>query len=493
MEKNIKIYEKFLYEIWKDQQFENELVTRDGDKINVLDTGQQNRELGGPDFKNVRIKIGNITYNGDVEIDSNYSDWKNHGHNLNKRYNSVILHASLNNDSGHSFVYTQEGRKVLSLPLGDFLERDIRTRIQDAILKERKNRINKMPCVEINDVMDKKKKIDFIFELGILRFKKKRAKIIERLKELKYLRELNLKEPVIKYELDENFYSRKFTFDDFKDADIWKQLFYEQVFEALGYSNNKAEFFKLATYAELSFIKKFSDQQNFFLFIEAILFHAAGITPGSDSFEDEETLEYLKKLKECRVQIQTEYDCKILNAEDWHFYKHRPANFPTLRIAGGAEIIYRMIKEDLVAKVINVFHASNNYKKINKELRTHIIVKSKGYWKKYYNFGQQIRIDTKYFIGLSRADEIIVNVILPFSSVYFEMFGKKELAKKVLALYVNYFQNCENNLVQEVSSTLLLNNASKRSILYQGMIELFRCYCSKAKCMECVIGKSVFN
>ena len=60
MEKNIKIYEKFLYEIWKDQQFENELVTKDGDKINVLDTGQQNRELGGPDFKNVRIKIGNI-------------------------------------------------------------------------------------------------------------------------------------------------------------------------------------------------------------------------------------------------------------------------------------------------------------------------------------------------------------------------------------------------------------------------------------------------
>ena len=68
MEKNIKVYEKFLYEIWKDQHFENELVTRGGDKINVLDTGQQNTELGGPDFRNVRIKIGNITYNGDVEI-----------------------------------------------------------------------------------------------------------------------------------------------------------------------------------------------------------------------------------------------------------------------------------------------------------------------------------------------------------------------------------------------------------------------------------------
>ena len=446
MEKNIKIYEKFLYEIWKDQQFENELVTKDGDKINVLDTGQQNRELGGPDFKNVRIKIGNITYNGDVEIDSDYSDWKNHGHNLNRRYNSVILHASLNNDSGHSFVYTQEGRKVLSLPLGDFLERDIRTKIQDAIQKERSDRINKMPCVEINDELDKKKKLDFIFELGILRFKKKRAKIIERLKELKYLRELNLKEPVIKYELNEDFYNRKFTFDDFKDADLWKQLFYEQVFEALGYSNNKKEFLRLATNAEISFIKKFSAQDNFQLIIESILFHVAGIIPDSDSFDDEETLEYVKKLKECWTHIKTQYDGGTLTAEDWHFYKHRPANFPTLRIAGGVEIIYRMIKEDLVAKIINRFKNSDN--KITRDLRTVLIVKSKGYWKGYYNFGQQIKTETKYFIGLSRADEIIVNVILPFASVYFEMFDKKELSKKVLALYINYYQNCENNMVR---------------------------------------------
>ncbi len=491
MEKNVKIYEKFLYEIWKDQRFENELITKDGDKINILDTGQQNTELGGPDFRNVRIKIGNITYNGDVEIDSSYSDWKNHGHNLNKRYNSVVLHAALNNDSGHSFVYTQEGRKVLSLPLGEFLEKDIRLKIQDAIQSERKDRINKMPCIEINDELEKQKKFDFVFELGILRFKRKRGRIVERLKELKYLRELNLKEPVIKYELNEDFYKRKFTFDDFKEADLWKQLFYEQLFEALGYSNNKKEFLRLATYAELSFIKKFSEQDDFLFFVESILFHVAGIIPDSDSFEDEETLEYVKKLKECWTVIKPHYDGEILTTEDWHFYKHRPSNFPTLRIAGGAELIYRMIKEDLVAKIINEFRKPDS--KVTRDLRTNIIVKGKGYWKGYYNFGKQIRNRTKYFIGLSRADEIIVNVILPFASVYFEMFDKKELSKKVLNLYINYYQNCDNNLVQEVSSTLFLNNAHKRSILYQGMIELFRTYCSKSKCMECEIGKTVFN
>lgn len=493
MEKNVKVHEKFLYEIWKDQKFENELLTGDGEKITIVDSGQENTELGGPDFKNARVKIGNITYNGDVEIDSYYADWKNHGHNLNKKYNSVILHASLNNDSGHSFVYTQEGRKVRSLQLADFLETDMKSKIQEAILKERKKRINKMRCVEVNDMLDKKEKLDFIFDLGIKRFKKKREKIISRLKELTYLKELNLKEPVIKYELDENFYKREFTFEDFKDADLWKQLFYEQVFQALGYSNNKKEFLKLAGFAELSFIKKFENSDDFRLDIQSILFHIAGVIPDSDSFEEEETLAYVKKLKESWLNIKTQYDGKTLSAEVWHFYKHRPSNFPTLRIAGGTELIYRMIKEDLVADIIRKFKSQGTPQKIIKELRSLTIVKGYDYWKKYYNFGQKIKFETKYFIGLSRADEIIVNVILPYVSVYFEMFGEKELAKKVLSLYINYYQHCDNNLIQEVSSTLSLNNAGKRSVLYQGMIELFRYYCSKDRCMECTIGKQVFN
>jgi hypothetical protein len=34
---------------------------------------------------------------------------------------------------------------------------------------------------------------------------------------------------------------------------------------------------------------------------------------------------------------------------------------------------------------------------------------------------------------------------------------------------------------------------SKRTIISQGMIELFRGYCSKNRCLECEIGKIVFN
>jgi hypothetical protein len=64
MKKEVKVHEKFLYEIWKNQQFSHALLSRNGDQIQIIDPGTENTELGGPDFTNARIRIGNITYNG---------------------------------------------------------------------------------------------------------------------------------------------------------------------------------------------------------------------------------------------------------------------------------------------------------------------------------------------------------------------------------------------------------------------------------------------
>ena len=64
MQKTSKIHEKFLTEIWKKQNFSKSLFTQDGQKVEIIDSGMENNELGGPDFKNARIKIGNLTYLG---------------------------------------------------------------------------------------------------------------------------------------------------------------------------------------------------------------------------------------------------------------------------------------------------------------------------------------------------------------------------------------------------------------------------------------------
>lgn len=493
MEKKIKVLEKFLHEIWKEQNFQSELTTHDGEHIKIIDAGIQNRELGGPDFRNARIQIGNITYFGDVEIDSFHSDWKKHGHFINKSYNKVILHASLKNDSNQTCVYTQEGRKVESVALDSFIKNELKTHLQQAIIAERNNRINKMPCVELNNLVKDKEKIDFLFNLGIERFKIKRDRMLQRLKEIVYLNEMKLKEPVIKYSLGEDFYNRTFTQKDFSDQSVWHQLIYESIFEALGYSKNKEIMHKVAKAVQVDFLLKNIPNDDFITSTESVLFHVGGLLPANLNDADDETIDYLRMTQESWNKIKSTYDGAKYSYEQWHFFKLRPQNFPTIRLAGGVRLLHRLLKENLIIKILNQFKNINNPAKITRELRNQFIVSADGYWKHHYIFNKKIDYDIKYFVGVSRTDEIIINVILPVIAVYFDMFSKKELSQRVLKLYLNYYQNSENNLVNEVSSTLHLHDAWKRSVLYQGLIELFRSYCSREKCLECRIGEKIFN
>ena len=171
----------------------------------------------------------------------------------------------------------------------------------------------------------------------------------------------------------------------------------------------------------------------------------------------------------------------------------RPHNFPTIRLAAGARLLEKMIVHEQFIKIINLFQEFTGHNKLVTKLRNEFIVQGEGYWAGHYNFNKATKTKLNYFIGLGRADEIIINIILPIFSVYFEVHNKKELSQKVLELYINYYQKEGNHLVDKVNDTLGLMNEKYRSVYYQGMIDLFRNYCIKKKCLECEIGKKVFN
>lgn len=492
MKKDYKILEKFLYEIWKEKKFVKNLTTRDGEIIEIIDSGTENKDTGGPDFKNARIKIGNITYSGDVEIDFNYSDWKAHGHHYSKRYNSVILHATINNDNREPYVFTVEKRRVPSIKLTDFLKDELAKNVQLSILSERKERNYKLPCIGSNSQIDDNEKLNYVYDLGKKRFNKKKEVFFSRLKELVYFNELNIKEPIINYDFNEDFYNRTFYQKDFSNKKLWMQLVYESIFEALGYSKNKDIMKALAKSADINFLSsiKIEDFQSA---VEACLFNISGLMPDVQSLPDEETSIYTKKLFELWGKIKPVYDNRTFNAAQWHFFKLRPRNFPTIRIAGGARIVERLLKKNLIGKIIDIVGGEKNHNQKVKDLRSLLIVKGEGFWTNHYVFDQPSGSPIDYFIGESRADEIIINIILPIFSLYFEIFKQRELSVKVIKLYLNFYQHNDNNLISQVSNTLNLNDAWRRSVLYQGMIELYRTYCSQEKCLECMIGKKVFS
>lgn len=487
-----KVHEKFLTEIWKKQNLKN-LFTNDGQKIEIIDAGMENTETGGPDFRNARIKIGNITYFGDVEIDTFHSDWKSHGHNINKKYNKVILHAVLEKDKFQQFVFTQDGRKVQSVCLKNLLSEDISTTIQKAIKEERETRKTHMKCSSLCDELDMSIKNEVLISLGVERLKIKSSKFLERLKEIVYEKEMKLAEPMINYSLDEKFYDRQFTVEDFSDTYPWNQVLYEAIFEALGYSNNKDIMLKLAKRVDLNYLSNFKDTPNYKEVLESILFKIAGLIPAKNDFSDPEIVEYKRKITEIWGNITPKHDGKVMNAAQWHFFRLRPSNFPTIRLAGGCRYIDKILNHNLFINLMKSFKKTYEPSRIISDLRNKLIVEADGYWRSHYVFEQKSQEKMSYFVGISRVDEIIVNVILPLFSIYFEMFGKKEIAERVLKVYLHYTQNTDNSLIKEISQGLGITEPLKRSVLHQGIIELFRNFCSKDKCLECQIGQKVFN
>lgn len=488
-----KYLEKFIHEIWINQKFKKFPKTFDGKEIVILNSGEINKNNGGADFTNAKIKIGGEILIGDVEIDSFYSDWKTHGHHINKLYNNVILHLTLQPDPSNTFVKTENDRKIPSVSIESILENNIKKEIRSAIISERQKRKFIIPCSDKNHIVEKELRLKLIFSIGLERFKKKTERLFLRLKELAYLKQMNINEPVISYELQEDFFQKDFIPDDFNNQLLWNQILYEGIFEALGYSLNKDMMLKIAQSVNIEFLSKYKNDEDFLDLIESVFFQIAGLLPDVYNLPDEETTDYTKLLFSKWNQIKFNYDGEIFNEINWKFYGQRPQNFPTLRIAGGSRILYKIIKEDFTSKLIHGFINLTTIEDCRKFLRKLIIISAEGYWKNHFVFDKVSDNKSDYFIGKSRADEIIINVILPFLTLYFEIFNKTNERKKVLEVYSNLQQDGGNSLTENLGRELGVKDFVGRSIYYQGIIELYKTKCSKELCKECEIGKKVFN
>ena len=492
MSTSIKIPEKTLHKIWENQDFSSEIITSSGDIVNVLNPGEYNEDSAGPDFKHARIKIGNLTFVGDVEIDIDYSDWKNHGHNINKHYNRIVLHLCYSNRQKQNYVYTVEGRKVNSITL--FNNISIDNLKFDVTLAGKKKSVNNntLKCSdELSDV-NLEIKSKYLLKLGVNRFQNKCDRIYRRLKELKFIASMELKEPLIRYELTKEFSEKKFSNEDFKDKALWEQLLYELIFEALGYSKNKNIMMKLAQNVNLNYFREFKSSEEFSLLLESAFYNISGLMPELEE-NNKNNSDYLNKLNNLWTKFSSEYDGKTFDETQWQFLGQRPQNFPTIRISGGARIVDSIINNNLVGVLIKKFSELNSTKVLINSIRSLFIVKAVGYWSGHYIFEKKSNVKLNYIIGLSRADEIFINVLLPYLSVYFSVFGSVNLSKKVLKVFNEYEQKMDNKIVRTVSNGLSLEGYNNKTIYSQGMIELYRNYCSKNKCLECDIGKIVFS
>lgn len=75
----------------------SELATIDEEPLQIIHPGSFNTNQNA-DFSEAKIKIGNTTWAGNIELHIKSSDWNLHNHSADKNYSNIILHVVWEHD-----------------------------------------------------------------------------------------------------------------------------------------------------------------------------------------------------------------------------------------------------------------------------------------------------------------------------------------------------------------------------------------------------------
>lgn len=483
MSKRKNIDEIFLYSVWLSHGSKLKLRTKNADQIEVIEVGEI-ETADGADFKNAKVKINGKIYRGDVEIHVKASDWKNHKHQLDERYNTVILHVVLEDDTEDGFVQTVSGRKVLTVEIDDF----------DEVLKSQIRKGDRIKCYELNKIVPIDEKLKWIRKLGLTRLFFKAKSVSERLIEI----------------VDENFFLisespgnyftsyRGYSLYQLSHRFVWDQILYEKVMEALGYSKNKFPFQKLSQNLTLKFISENSFAHSYekqILKIQSLLFGVAGFLDYYIKRKlDSETKIFIDELWEEWSRLKSYYRRESLHYAEWHFSAVRPANSPIFKLAGASVLIWRMIHNDFYAQINEIMLSNLKIDEKINQLVNLFRIKSEGYWENRYNFGRPLRSKTGFFVGISKSKEIVANAVLPIMLVFSRIFKNNDLERKVIEIYKNLPGLSANWITSKLEDELFYGKVKIYSsgLTHQGGIQLYKFYCSNSLCNACAIGSRLF-
>lgn len=481
--KKLDLNEHFISRIWENQDYFNNLKTTDERKIEIINYGKKNVGFAGADYNNARLKIGDVTFSGDVEIHRTFRDWNLHKHNINGKYNRVILNIVMWGETDNVLPKTKYTREVPTLILSDFLSMSIHKIWKDIINNPSSE--FRLPCQKTNQDLLNEFKEKWIKDMGITRLNYRANRLKIRLEELSNPADLSFSYPKSKQMVLK-------TSVNYKKL-MWEKVLFEYICEALGFSKNKKQFLKLAKNIDFDILKKYKLDLNQ---LDAVLFAVAGFL--STRLEDKR-LEGLNKKSKIIDDVYVEqlikswelikpfFNVEIMNYNEWNFFRMRPANFPMVGIGFASGLLYSLIYDELLKKIVLLIENSNN---ITKDIIFMFKnIKCSEYWHKHYCLGIESSYKS-YLIGQDKIQSIIINVICPFILLYSRVYAKAELYDRIIKYYNSEKLKEKNEVVRAMQNQL--NYKPKSASEFQGLIHLHNFYCIKGKCNECKIGEAIF-
>nr|WP_299034519.1 DUF2851 family protein [uncultured Tenacibaculum sp.] len=420
--------EEFLHFLWQYKLFNKASLTSvKGGVIEVLDSGSYNTN-SGPDFLNAKLKIDDQLWVGNVEIHIKSSDWYAHHHEEDANFDAVILHVVWSYDAD---VFMKNNLPLPTVALEEFVQKEVLENYQKLFSAEQRW----IPCEkQINEVDS------FLLNNWL-----------ERL----YFERLENKSVFIKELLQQS-------------NNDYEAVLFQLLAKNFGLKVNGATFLQLAQSFDFSVLRKvrFNEEQ-----LSALLFGQAGF------LEDEVEGGYYQQLQKEYKYLQHKHQLQPLAKNRFQFFRMRPNNFPTIRIAQLMALYFR--HQHLFSQILEVSRLQDFYMLFSVEVND--------FWKTHYTFETTSKKSPKR-LTKSFVDLLVINTIIPLKFVYEQERGLVN-EEKLLQL-IQQLKPEKNSIISKFSA---LKIVAKNAFETQALLELKNNYCSKKQCLQCAVGNGLLR
>ena len=458
-----EIAEALLWHLWNENLPKmRPLRLSDGRTVRIMQTGVLNEDAG-PDFLGAELSFGpGQPVVGDVEIHVRPVDWRRHGHHQDLRYNSVLLHVVLWSDTDAPQIVKQNGQYLPTLVLAEHL------RVSLDILRKRfgRHRTREYPCQTALPSLPIEKLHSLLNAAGDARLSEKATAIEKRL----------------------SFVSEE-------------QALYECLMRAVGYSKNTDAFLNLSRLLPVSRLRAAVaglPPENQIVATQALLFGAAGLLPlqtknGKKRQIRQDT--YLTAVDSFWRTLSPITEIRAMQETDWKFFRLRPFNFPTVRLAGMAYLINRGttggISSQFVQAATGQTTTSNALQSLKRLLEALLRPCEEDYFMSHTLLGGEESERRTALIGGERRREMIVNSVLPFLVAVARRTNDNTLLRTVLEIFAEHPTLPDNETLRQMKTVLFLGTRGVKldssARLQQGLLHIEAQTCREKNCHRCVL------
>ena len=414
--------EDFLHYIWLYKKFDfANLATFKGETLTIIHSGFYLQQTG-PDFFNAQVIIDQQKWAGNIEIHLKSSDWYLHNHEKDSNYDNVILHVVWQHDVP---VFRKDNAEIPVLELKKYVSGEELVKYQSLVAPK-----SWIYC-------EKQIKNVALF-------------VLENWFERLFFERLERKSLPIQALLCET-------------ENDWEAVLFCLLAKNFGLNTNGETFFKIAKSIPFSIIRK---EALDVAYLEALLFGQANLL----TLHPEEN--YSKDLKSWFDYLVIKYKIKPIEFEPVQFFKHRPDNFPTIRLAQLCMLYH--LRRNLFSKIIEAKSVNAIYQLFD--------VAVSPYWKTHYTF-EKTSPQKEKFLTKSFIDLIIINTIVPVKFAYAKSLGIDDSEQWIELL--TQLKPEKNSIIEKFA---FFKTEAENAFQSQALLQLKNEYCNAKRCLQCAVG-----